>query len=144
MSYVPPNLTEFVQDTNRAITSLMYSGSLMRLRDIRFVFSHAGGTIPMLVGRMTQIGVRSPQLAAKIPDGVEHELKRLYYAEREDKQPSAAVLARTCVPNHRPIPAIDRDLLPGGGHDHRVGRGGPRAPEREDDAADAGVLGGKP
>jgi predicted TIM-barrel fold metal-dependent hydrolase len=79
MSYVPPNLTEFVQDTNRAITSLMYSGSLARLRDIRFVFSHAGGTIPMLVGRMTQIGTRRPQLAAKIPNGVEYELKRLYY-----------------------------------------------------------------
>ena len=79
MSYVPPNLTEFVQDTNWAITSLMYSGSLARLRDIRFVFSHAGGTVPMLVGRMTQIGVRRPQLAAKIPNGVEYELKRLYY-----------------------------------------------------------------
>jgi predicted TIM-barrel fold metal-dependent hydrolase len=28
---------------------------------------------------MTQIGTRRPQLAAKIPNGVEYELKRLYY-----------------------------------------------------------------
>jgi predicted TIM-barrel fold metal-dependent hydrolase len=93
MAYVPPNLTEFIQDTNRAITSLMYSGSLARLRDIRFVFSHAGGTIPMLVGRMAQIGVRRPQVAAKIPNGIEYELKRLYYevANSTTRPPIAAL-----------------------------------------------------
>jgi predicted TIM-barrel fold metal-dependent hydrolase len=96
MSYVPPNLTEFIQDTNRAITSLMYSGSLARLRDIRFVFSHAGGTIPMLVGRMTQIGVRRPQVAAKIPNGVEYELKRLYY-EVANSTTRPAIAALTSV-----------------------------------------------
>ena len=78
MSYVPPNLTEFTQDTNRAITSLMFSGSLGRLKGTRFVFSHAGGTIPMLTGRIAQISHRFQQLAARVPNGVEYELKRLH------------------------------------------------------------------
>jgi predicted TIM-barrel fold metal-dependent hydrolase len=112
MSYVPPNLTEFVQDTNRAITSLMYSGSLMRLRDIRFVFSHAGGTIPMLVGRMTQIGVRRPQLAAKIPDGVEHELKRLYYEVANSTTRPAMAALTSVVPISRIMFGSDYPFFP--------------------------------
>jgi predicted TIM-barrel fold metal-dependent hydrolase len=79
MPYVPPNLTEFIQDTNRAITSLMFSGSLRRLSGIRFLFSHAGGTIPMLAGRIAEISSRQPELAALVPNGVEYELRRLHY-----------------------------------------------------------------
>jgi predicted TIM-barrel fold metal-dependent hydrolase len=79
MSYVPPNVTEFVQDTNRAISSLLFSGSFGRLRSIRFIFSHAGGTIPMLAGRIAQVGSRQPQFATTVPNGVEYELKRLHY-----------------------------------------------------------------
>ena len=43
---VPYVLTELPHDTTRAITSLLFSGSFSRLRDIRFIFSHAGGTVP--------------------------------------------------------------------------------------------------
>src|SRR6202049_2811823 len=40
---VPEALTEYPQDTTRAITSLLYSGSFTRFSGIRFIFSHAGG-----------------------------------------------------------------------------------------------------
>jgi predicted TIM-barrel fold metal-dependent hydrolase len=112
MSYVPPNLTEFIQDTNRAITSLMYSGSLARLRDIRFVFSHAGGTIPTLAGRMTQIGVRRPQLAAKIPGGVEYELKRLYYEVANSTTRPAIAALTSVVPISRIMFGSDYPFFP--------------------------------
>ena len=112
MSYVPPNLTEFIQDTNRAITSLMYSGSLARLRDIRFVFSHAGGTIPMLAGRMTQIGVRRPQLAAKIPNGVENELKRLYYEVANSATRPAFAALTSLIPMSQIMFGSDYPLFP--------------------------------
>jgi predicted TIM-barrel fold metal-dependent hydrolase len=78
MSYVPPFVTEFVQDINRAITSLVYSGSLAGLREIRFIFSLAGGTMPMLAGRIAQLE-SLPQLAGKVPNGIQYELKRFYY-----------------------------------------------------------------
>ena len=74
MSYIPQPLIEFPHDTTRTITSLLYTGSFGRLRDIRFIFSHAGGTVPMLAGRIVQLGKRK-DLAEKVPDGVEYELK---------------------------------------------------------------------
>ena len=95
MSYVPPFLTEFTQDTNRTITSLMFSGQLARRRGIRFIFSHAGGTIPMLAGRIAQLSTSVPQLAAAVPDGVEAELRRLYYevANSANRPAIAALLS---------------------------------------------------
>jgi hypothetical protein len=78
MPHVPPFLTEFIQETNRAITSLMYSGTLSKYRDIKFIFSHAGGAIPTLAGRIAQLGA-APQLASKVPEGIEAVLQRQYY-----------------------------------------------------------------
>lgn len=74
---VTPNMVEYPHDTTRAITSLLFSGALGRLRDIRFIFSHGGGTLPMLAGRITQLA--NPRDLEKVPAGVETELRRLYY-----------------------------------------------------------------
>jgi predicted TIM-barrel fold metal-dependent hydrolase len=77
--YVPYVFTELPHDTTRAVTSLLFSGSFSRLRDIRFIFSHAGGTLPMVVGRISRQSAQMRQLAEKVPNGVEYELKRLQY-----------------------------------------------------------------
>jgi 6-methylsalicylate decarboxylase len=59
----------------------LLSGSLVRYRDIKWLFSHAGGTIPMLAGRIAafydQKAKSSPDSFA--PEGVEAELRRLHY-----------------------------------------------------------------
>jgi predicted TIM-barrel fold metal-dependent hydrolase len=77
--HVPYVMTELPHDTTRAVTSLLFSGSFARFRDIRFIFSHAGGTLPMLAGRIARQGSAVKELAEKVPNGVEYELKRLYY-----------------------------------------------------------------
>jgi len=76
---VPYVMTELPHDTTRAVTSLLFSGSLARFRDIRFIFSHAGGTLPMVAGRIARQASAIKKLADRVPDGVEYELKRLYY-----------------------------------------------------------------
>jgi predicted TIM-barrel fold metal-dependent hydrolase len=111
MSYVPPFLTEFTQDTNRAILSLMYSGSLGRLRDTRFIFSHAGGTIPMLAGRITQLG-NLPFLVEKVPNGVEYELKRLYYEIANSANRPAIAALTNLVPMSQIMFGSDYPLVP--------------------------------
>jgi len=111
MPHVPPYLTEFTQDTNRAITSLMYSGSLARLTDTRFIVSHAGGTIPMLAGRIAQLAYH-PHLAEKVPNGVEHELKRLYYEIANSANRPAIAALTALVPMSQIMFGSDFPLVP--------------------------------
>jgi predicted TIM-barrel fold metal-dependent hydrolase len=86
---VPFILAELVHDTTRAITSLLFSGLLTRFREIRFVFAHAGGTVPILADRIAYYSAQMKDLASKTPDGVEHELKRLYYDVASSANPPA-------------------------------------------------------
>jgi predicted TIM-barrel fold metal-dependent hydrolase len=96
MPSVSPNMVEYPQDTTRAITNLLFTGALNRLRDIRFIFSHGGGTLPMLAGRIAQLA--TPRDLEKIPNGVEAELRRLYYE-----------IANTA---HRPAIAALKEVAP--------------------------------
>lgn len=45
-------ITEWCLDTTRAVVNLMYSGTLQRYPNIRFILSHAGGTVPFLAWRI--------------------------------------------------------------------------------------------
>lgn len=75
---VPAATLEFPFDTTRAVTSLLISGTFARCRRIRFIFSHAGGAIPFLAGRIARLE-RRPEFRGQLPDGVLAELKRLYF-----------------------------------------------------------------
>jgi len=71
-SLLPPPLVEFPHDTTWAIMSLITSGAFSRYPDIKFLFSHAGGT-------MLSIGLRFQFI--KDPGGADSMalLKRSYY-----------------------------------------------------------------
>lgn len=78
---VVPNLIEFPTDTTRCITDLLFSGTFTRCPDIRFIFSHGGGTLPMLAARIAG-GLLRPhmkEIAARLPHGAMHEFKKLFY-----------------------------------------------------------------
>jgi predicted TIM-barrel fold metal-dependent hydrolase len=74
----PAATLEFPFDTTKAVTSLLFGGTFARCRDIRFIFSHAGGTIPFLAERIARLEVR-PEFRESVPDGVIFELKRLFF-----------------------------------------------------------------
>jgi predicted TIM-barrel fold metal-dependent hydrolase len=87
---VPDNFIEYAQDTARAITSLLLSGTLARHRRIRWIFSHAGGPIPALSGRLaTLAGPRFPHLSEAALDGIAAELRRLHYDTANAAYPAA-------------------------------------------------------
>lgn len=78
IGWVPPALVEFTADTTRCVFSLLLSGTLSRCPDIRFVFCHAGASVPIFAGRARVMGMERAH-ADKLPNGIDHELKRLHY-----------------------------------------------------------------
>lgn len=75
---IPAATLEFPFDTTRAVVSLLFSGTFTRCRNIKFIFNHAGGTVPFLAERISRLEMRA-DLRSKVPDGVMFELKRLYF-----------------------------------------------------------------
>jgi predicted TIM-barrel fold metal-dependent hydrolase len=75
---IPPPTIEFPFDTTRAIVSLLFSGTLARCPNIRWIFSHGGGALAMLAHRLEGLAKNRPELGAKVPNGVKRELSRLY------------------------------------------------------------------
>ena len=131
---VPYVMTELPHDTTRAVTSLLFSGSFARFRDIRFIFSHAGGTLPMVAGRIARQSSVIKKLAERLPNGVEYELKRLHYEIAGSANRPAMFALMSLVPTSQII----------FGSDYPWGRTGPNAASLNDlglSAADLRAIG---
>jgi len=76
---VAPTVIEFGTDTSRTIADIVFSGTAARCPDVKFIFSHAGGTVPFLTERFIQAPVINKNLAPRVPNGALYELKRFYY-----------------------------------------------------------------
>ena len=97
---IPAATLDFPFDTTRAIVSLLYGGTFARCPNIRFIFSHAGGTVPFLAERIARLAVR-PEFKQHVPNGVVPELKRLYYDTALSANEFAfAALLKLVVPEH--------------------------------------------
>jgi len=70
---------DFPVDTTRTITSLVYSGTIARCPDLRFIFSHGGGVTLMLTSRLAGGSLKPEDKARIIPNGFEGELRKFYY-----------------------------------------------------------------
>ena len=74
-----PSMLEWPYDTGRAVVSLLLGGALVKYPDIKWVFSHAGGPVPALAGRIVNMTRNRKDLPQIAPQGVMHELTRLHY-----------------------------------------------------------------
>ncbi|HMG77529.1 MAG TPA: amidohydrolase family protein [Xanthobacteraceae bacterium] len=93
-----PAVIEVPHDTTRTVTSLLLSGSFAHQRDIKWLFSHAGGTIPFLAGRIEAFYDRAGNVGSFAPDGIEAELRRLYYDTANATHPAAMAALMKLVP----------------------------------------------
>ncbi|HUR34603.1 MAG TPA: amidohydrolase family protein [Vicinamibacterales bacterium] len=79
LSYAPgigPGTIEYGTDTTRAILGVAFSGDATRFPDIRFIWSHAGGSAPFLAGR---IDGASGNAREALPNGFIAAATRFYY-----------------------------------------------------------------
>jgi 6-methylsalicylate decarboxylase len=90
-----PQMIEFSTDTSRTIADIVFSGNAQKFRDIRWIFSHAGGTMPFLIERFVRNPLVDPKAKATVPDGTLAELRRFYYdtAQTSNKASMSALAA---------------------------------------------------
>lgn len=96
-------------DTTRAVTNLLYSGTLSRLADIRYIINHSGADVPVMAGRIkdrvpgfstfggTPLSNREGR-TDKIPHGVFYELTKLYYECAHAAYPAAMAALTAFAP----------------------------------------------
>ena len=70
---------EYATDTTRTMASLIFGGAAARYPNIRWIFSHSGGTAPFLLSRFLHEEKLMKDRAARIPNGVLYELAKFYY-----------------------------------------------------------------
>ncbi len=98
---VPPSWIEYPYDTGRAVTNLLFNGTLAKYRDIKWIFSHSGGAIPYLANRIdwqSRFNLKkNPSIA---PNGVLAEMQRLYYeTANAASAPTMAALLKFVPPS---------------------------------------------
>jgi 6-methylsalicylate decarboxylase len=91
---------EYGTDTTRTIASLVFSGAAARYPDIRFIFSHAGGTMPFLMSRFLQLE-RSRLKQGKPASDPEGTVRRFYYDTAQSCHPAVLTALRQVADSGR-------------------------------------------
>src|SRR5580704_16707870 len=112
MPGIPASTIEFLFDTTRAITSLLVNGTFSRFPDIRFIFCHAGGTVPVVAARTTAFVARHQEIADRLPNGAVFELRKLYYDIANSTNPSSMAALMNLVPTSQMLFGTDFPYVP--------------------------------
>lgn len=89
------SVIELATDTTRAIANLLFTGTAARFPDIRYIFSHAGGTMPFIYQRLASYPILDralglgKEIQAKVPGGVVKALQSFYYDTAQAAHPMA-------------------------------------------------------
>ena len=96
----PASVLEFPFETTRAATSLIVSGVLRRFESIRFILSHAGGTLPYLAPRITLSVSMMPGALERCGDPLA-AMRSLYFDTALSAGDSTlSALVKVTDPNH--------------------------------------------
>lgn len=94
---IPPAMVELGTDTTRAIAQMIFGGASRRFPDIRIIFSHAGGTMPYLIGRFAfEEGVqvkKQTMLKGQLDD-----IKAFYYDTAQSTSVATMTAFRKVIP----------------------------------------------
>ncbi len=109
---VPGAWAELPQETTRTTLSLIVSGTLLGHRRVRFILPHAGGTLPMVAGRISQATRYVDDLSMKAPQGIVYELQRLHYDIAISANRSAMSALMNLVPTSNIVFGGDYPFVP--------------------------------
>jgi predicted TIM-barrel fold metal-dependent hydrolase len=93
-------MIEYPFDTTRAAVNLLFSGALERFPDVRFILSHAGGTLPYLAWRLSVAPMIDKRLTQRSRGDIFAGLKTFWYDNALASGPqSMAALAQIAAPD---------------------------------------------
>ena len=76
---VPGPTIEYQFNTARTITNLLFTGTLVRFPDIKYIFCHSGGAMTPQMARIVRHAEENKKIAERLPNGALAEIKKLYY-----------------------------------------------------------------
>src|SRR5262245_31264593 len=94
---VPVSTLEYNHDTTRTIASLVFGEAKTALRfpDIKFIWSHSGGTLPYLTSRFEELAGRRK---SEFPDGAVPVFRKFYYEVAQGNTPGMLAALMYMVP----------------------------------------------
>jgi predicted TIM-barrel fold metal-dependent hydrolase len=75
---IPEFYIEFLFDTTRAVTNLIFTGTIERYPEIQWILAHTGGTAPYIAWRLS-LANADPKILDRAAWGVLSYLKCFYY-----------------------------------------------------------------
>jgi len=94
---VPESWVEYDFDSSRAFASMLVNGTFEKYPNVRYIFTHSGGTLPAMAGRLDR--TFPPKLAGeRAPNGVMAEVKKLYFDIASGTYPAALAAVLSVVP----------------------------------------------
>ncbi len=105
---------EYATDTTRTMASLIFSGAAAKFPEIRWIFSHSGGTAPFLLSRFLVEEKTMKDREAKLPKGVMHELRKFYYDTAQGNHPGALAALLKLAPVSQVLYGTDYPFRDGG------------------------------
>jgi predicted TIM-barrel fold metal-dependent hydrolase len=110
----PNQMLEWPTDTTRTIVSLIVSDSATKYPDIKFIFSHAGGTITSIAGRLLGAAA-GPDAFTRPPEPNSRlfHLRRFYYDTAGAANPVAMQALKTLVPVSQIVFGTDAPFFDG-------------------------------
>ena len=105
---VTPQTLEYPTDTTRTLMSLIASETATRCPDIKFVFSHAGGTIVSIAGRFLGNAVTAENLARPADANSRmYHIRRFYYDTAGSANPVQMQSLKLLVPTSQIVFGTD-------------------------------------
>jgi predicted TIM-barrel fold metal-dependent hydrolase len=109
---VPWGIVDFPLDTSRAVTNLLMMGVLERYPSIRYIVSHAGGTIPYLAQRIVFSENLPSWPRENTPKGTLHYLQKLYYDTALSTSEQVFAALKEFVPTSQVLFGSDYPMVP--------------------------------
>lgn len=134
---IPVGSIEYATDTTRTIAHLVFSGTTAKFPDIRWIFSHAGGTLPFLTGRFTRLA--NERKPAFLPNGPLLEFRRFHYELAQGNTPGQIGALLKMVALEQVLYGTDYPFRPGAEVTAGIAAYGFSAAERQSIERDAAL-----